>query len=237
MAVVRHSFLEGTRTSPARRVLRESLSPDDEAIIRAILREWLADALVGRRMTEHSLRLFLRSGRLKNKAEVGSPHPQRTPELERNVWTINTTDPADLPIYGYAASEGDVRDRRGADLTRRSLAAAYGPARLIFDPAIRARSTITVGDSLWLLQQHCAAPSPVGNPSHLSWSPDSDFERSDIDFCDANQFVEVQILGRVYVEDVTQVVFDDEPRAGTLTALADQGFHPAMDGNGYESSS
>jgi hypothetical protein len=171
-------------------------------------------------MEEDKLRLFLGSGRLLNKAEVGSPHPRRPPDLERSVWSIDTTDVADLPIYGYAASIGDVRDRRGGDLTRESLRRAYGPARLIYKPDLRSRTTITVGDSLFLLRQKRAAPSPYCAPDFVSLPRDGDIdERTDADHCDADSFIECQTLGGVYVEDIDRIIFDEQPETETEAAL------------------
>jgi hypothetical protein len=219
MAVVRQAFLDQVDASCRGRRLR-ALTEGDRAELEVLLSCWLHDVVLGRRMKECSLRLFLASGRLLNQAEVGSPNPERPPDLERSVWSIDTTDNADLPIYGYAATIGDVRDRYGGDMTRRSLSDTYGPGRLIYKPQLRPRSTITVGDSLFLLRQLRAAPSAVIAPSYLSFPPDADLEeRPDADHCDANDFIECQTLGGVYVEDIDRILFDHEPEPETQEAL------------------
>jgi len=144
MAAVRQTFLDEVAASPSRRKLSELTKSDQEAL-GSLLRSWLGGVVLGRRMRECKLRLFLTSGRLFNQAEVGSQNPERPPELERAVWMIDTDDLADLPIYGYVASIGDVRDPNGGPLTRKTLHDTYGAARLIYKPELQSRSTITVG--------------------------------------------------------------------------------------------
>jgi hypothetical protein len=222
MAVVRQTFLEAVDASASRRPLRD-LTDDECGWLTALLAEWLQGVILGRRMEQDKLRMFLTSGRLLNKAEVGSPHPERSPDLERSVWSIDTTDAADLPIYGYVATVGDVRDRYGGDMTRQSLHDTYGPARLIYRPELRLRSTVTVGDSLFLLLQRRAAPSAFAAPSCVSFPIDADVdERPDADHCDADSYIECQTLGGVYVDDIEQIVFDEAPDLETQTALGDR---------------
>jgi hypothetical protein len=224
MAAVRQSYVDEVTTSPSRNQLRD-LTDADHKMIEALLRSWLQGVLLGRRMKECKLRLFLTSGRLLNQAEVGSENPKRPPELERSVWTIDTMDNADLPIYGYVASLGDLRDPDGGALTRKTLRDTYGPARLIYQPALRSRSTVTAGDSLWLLHQRRAAPSAFRGPSWISVPPEAgDYidVRTHADVCVASDFIECQTLGGVYVEDIEQIIFDDEPEPATREALGDR---------------
>lgn len=219
MAVVRAEFIQEVDESPARRILREHLQPDDQAALVGLLRAWLSDVVLAHRTTERALRKIIADGRFKNKAEVGSPHPTRPPELERRIWTIETDDPADLPIYGYAAPFTDLFDLDGGDKTRRSLRDTYGPVRIVFKNEIRPRTTFTLHDSLWRLEQRAAAPSLVDKPSHLSWPNDADLVRKTVDRCGADEFVEIQVLGGVYTDDVEMVLFDDDPEAATTAAL------------------
>ena len=44
----------------------------------------------------------------------------------------------------------------------------------------------------------------------------------DVDHCDADQFVEVQTLGGVYIDDIARVIFDAEPEPDTVEALQDK---------------
>ena len=222
MAVVRQAFLDEVETSSSRRPWHGA-TLDERADLVALLRSWFDGVLLGRRMKERTLRLFLASGRLLNKAEVGSENPDRPPEFERSVWSIDSQDDADLPIFGYVASIGDVRDPNGGDCTRQSLHDTYGPVRLIYTPELRSRSTITAGDSRWLLQQRRAAPSAFTDPSWLSVPPEAaDYmtTRTHADECIATDFIECQTLGGVYVEDIERIIFDETPADATQEALA-----------------
>lgn len=219
MAVVRESFIHQVAQAPIRRRLREALDPRREMQIGRELGQWLSGAVLGRRMTEEGLCSVLADGRFKTQAEIGSPNPTRPPSLERSVWTIEGDDPADLPIYGYAATIGDLRDPDGGLKSLESVRRAYGPVRVIFKNSVRSRTTFTIHDSLWRLKQLGVAPSRVTNPSHLSWPFDGDWNRERIDRCRADEYCEIQILGRVYVDDIDRVLFDRQPHQQTKEAL------------------
>jgi hypothetical protein len=90
---------------------------------------------------------------------------------------------------------------------------------VIFNDSIRPRTTFTVHDSLNSLVHKAVAPSAMLAPSHLSWPPDGDLERPTLDHGAADEFVEIQILGRVYGEDIARVIFDAEPELATIAAL------------------
>jgi len=224
MAVVRESFVREVESSEARQRLRAFLTPDVEDAIRGQMAEWLSDAVLALRVTETSLREVLGAGRFKAQGETGSPTPHRSADLERSIWTVDTKDPADLPVYGYAATLGDVRDIDGGDATRRTLRDTFGSARVILNDSLRGRTTFTMHDSRSLLESRAVAPSPITAPSHLSWPPEGDFKRKNLDWCGANEFFELQILGGVYVDDIAQVLFDWEPAQVTKDALGDVPF-------------
>ncbi len=224
MAVVRESFIREVESSEPRQRLRAFLTPDVEEAIRGQMAEWLSDAVLALRVTETALRAVLDGGRFRTREEIGPPNPQRSADLERSIWTIDSEEPADLPVYGYAATVGDVRDRDGGDATRRTLRETFGSARVILNDSLRDRTTFTMHDSLSLLERRAVAPSLITAPSHLSWPPEGDFKRKNLDWCGADEFFELQILGGVYVDDIAEVLFDWEPAQVTKEALGDVPF-------------
>ena len=219
MAVVRESFIREVESSEPRQRLRAFLTPDVEEAIRGQMAEWLSDAVLALRVTETALRAVLDGGRFKTQDEMGLPDPRRSADLQRSIWTIDSEDAADLPVYGYAATLGDVRDRDGGGAMRKSLQESFGSARVILDDSLRDRTTFTMHDSLSLLETRAVAPSLIAAPSHLSWPPGGDFKRKNLDWCGANEFFELQMLGGVYVDDIAEVLFDWEPAQVTKDAL------------------
>ena len=91
MAVVRQAFIDKVKVSARRGQLRD-LSSEAAGDIRRLLAELVTDAILAHRTEEAALIEILKSGRLKPQAEVHSDkHPDRDPNVERGVWTIDDT--------------------------------------------------------------------------------------------------------------------------------------------------
>jgi hypothetical protein len=127
-------------------------------------------ARVAVRVHPEAVASILRNGRVLNAHDSGHrPHDRsksegymthRT-EAERKVWNINSDRPEDHPIYGYVATDNE-------DLGR-SIARAFGEAKLTLKNHVRPRTTVTYSDSMFVnIGNGDAIPSPINNPSHLS---------------------------------------------------------------------
>jgi len=95
---------------------------------------------------------ILPQGKFKNQHETGTSKgtldPKRRVEAERNGFGNDLRKPEDFPIYGYIDSKLGNADH-------------YGDVRVVFNPAVRRRTTITVGDSLDNLENRHVVPSPI----------------------------------------------------------------------------
>lgn len=131
------------------------------------------------------------------------------------------------PVYGYVAIGGiepalsagrqipGVRQREGQE----DVLSAYGQIQVVLRPDLRARTTITVGDSLDEIA--FIRPSPIDNPAaesghgRLDWLDRPGFTRTG--------YVEAQVHGGVRTEDIAEVVFPRPPLGSTIAALDRRG--------------
>jgi len=189
----------------------------------ADLRRLLRDAEISTRVTLDALVLILACGRFKTRYEPGcvpNKNPARSAAEEAQVWNVSAESPGDLPIFGYAATAGDV----SVPETRATLHMAYGSARVLLSDTVRSRCTVFFGDSLWALRHDEGAPAPLSEPDELCWLADRGLpeERHNIDQGGPDEVVEIQILKGLRVSEIASVRFDFEPPHLVQDALEQQ---------------
>ena len=125
-----------------------------EQQMEADLKDFLDSADLQMRVPESALEEALKDGEFLNQHQAqGSRGMGRSVEGEARMFGLDTTNPADLPKYGYLGPDTDgVTD--------------YGPIKVVFKDNVKDRATFTVNDSL--LMGSDVIPSPVRDPSYLS---------------------------------------------------------------------
>lgn len=183
------------------------------------LRTLLADAELAVRVPLDALAAILRDGRFKTRHEAGvhSKNPERCPAEESAVWSVHETALSELPIFGYAASIGDVTTPE----TRATLHQAYGSARVLLARDVGHRTSVFFGDTLIWLRQGAGAPAPLREPDELSWPSDrgAPTERHSLDSCGPDEVVEIQVVGGLRLSDIASIMFDQNPPRSILEAL------------------
>ena len=159
---------------------------------------------------------ILNDGRFRTQFETGTSGAtlnttERAAAEAKGLGIPTTAGAANRPVYGYMNFGTDTRN-----LTQRG----YGEVSFILDDSVRARTTISVGDSMNQFAKNNLVGTPIDNPSILA----ADHEVSNlVDYArtgDANEFVysgvgyvEAQIHNGVQLSDV-KAVLDEK---GVLT--------------------
>jgi len=189
-----------------------------EAEIVNTCEEWLQDHMDG---SELSIRVpvdvvstILDDGKLKTQYEThktkgGVFDPEWRQRAERNAFGEHK----EHPIYGYLHDRGGI-----------AKAEHYGGARIVLNPTVQQRTTISVGDSLYHFDTQSAAPSPLGNLDRSSWDKEvftiyrqAKGRRTGFDY------IEAQIHGGVKTNDISKIVFDRVPSKSVIAKLSDKG--------------
>jgi len=139
----------------------------------------------------------LRNGRFMTQFETGmsggtfDPYKRAKAE-EMGLGTPKTIDDEKRPVYGYVLTEAE------------HLAAAYGPIEFILKDSAKARTTVTVGDSLYKFEYGEMVGSPLSNPGMECWDRRGSYIYEDKWV--SVMYMETQIHGGVNLSDVDRVV-------------------------------
>ncbi|AMM45078.1 hypothetical protein SP15_271 [Bacillus phage SP-15] len=173
------------------------------------LRDMVARANPYMRVPEKAMLKILKSGKFMNQMETGSSRgmfdPGRRKRIEQTMMGVAKKSTAsDHPVYGYMAEDAlDFTTRAGQNVSQ------YGLIMCELDPAVRFRSTMTVGDSLNKTggaSFKSMAPSPMRNPSALSIHGrdiGESFDWKSVD--DIYEYPEIQIYGDVSIKIIKKV--------------------------------
>ena len=151
---------------------------------------------------------ILSSGEFLNQHSTGSSkgvlNSGLRKDAEKKVFGEDKEDPGDLPIYGFIPS-AIGKNPRPKDAPKTYIESPivdeydYGDVKVVFNPEVRDRTTITVGDSLLAIKNGTTCPSPL---NYLG------------EECIANglgkrglygEYIEAQIHGRLTLKDVDYI--------------------------------
>jgi hypothetical protein len=185
---------------------------------------------------EAGLRDILSGGRFKTSLEgakrgAGLPTSPERRKLGESVMGIPTDAPlAERPVYGYVGIRGiepalspgkkiaGIAQREGQE----DILSVYGQIQVVLKPEVRARTTVTVGDSLDEIG--FIHPTPISNPGAESVSRASQLsDMATEPGWTRRSYVEAQVRSGVRREDIAEIVFAEEPSAATVAALKDSG--------------
>lgn len=168
---------------------------EDEIIDR--LKELGTHPLRIRRGARGSLDI-VQSGRFKTQFETGTSGGTFAPDERYAAENIGLGYPKDIPvterpIYGYV--EG--------------YAVMYGDVEFVLNDSLKARTTITVGDSMDRFMSSELAGTPILNPSleGVDGAIKNILSPARLDRFLEEDYIEAQIQGGVKLEDVERVVF------------------------------
>jgi hypothetical protein len=205
------------------------------AAVAGELKELLAGKPIAVRVRdEGALRGILDGGRFKTQYEgvqralgLGTEIGHR--RLGEQILGIPAgTRPERRPVYGYVAIGGvepalsggrkipGIREREGQE----DVLSAYGEVQVVLKPGVRARTTVTAGDSLDEIS--FARPTPVDDPGAESLGFRTLESLTRPGFTRIG-YVEAQVHGGVRVDDIEEVVFPGQPAASTIAALDRRG--------------
>lgn len=205
------------------------------AEVAAKLKQRLAGKAIAVRVRdEEALRDILAGGRFKTQHEgvkraAGLYADVGHRRLGEQIHGVPKDTPAGRrPVYGYVAI-GGVEPALAAGTKIEGIAqredqedvlSAYGMVQVVLKPEVRARTTITVGDSLDEIG--FMRPTPIDDPGaeSLGFRGLDTLERPGFTRVG---YVEAQVGGGVRVEDIEQVVFPGTPARSTSDALDRRG--------------
>jgi len=103
---------------------------------------------------------ILEEGQFKNQHATGhsrgSLNPEYRSKAEKSAFEIKGDSPSDFPIYGIV----DVPGSGGAQ---------YGDVKFVLTPQMKAKTTMTVGDSLGGFKQGSLTGTPILSPGKEAW--------------------------------------------------------------------
>jgi len=175
------------------------------------LRALVKDRPVAIQFKSQHLDSFLETGRYRTQFETGTTGGTldvkgRTAAEGTGIGYPDDIDPKLRPVYGYLDFEADSF---GGGV------GSYGDITFVMRNDVRRRSTVTVGDSLYAMQENQLAATPLDDPSIESMdtlvTPLYRYaKRRDVDSLISDVgYIEIQIQGGVRVEDVA---FIRDPR-------------------------
>lgn len=214
--LVRPEFRDAVRAR--RSELGRSWPVADRDEYEAHLRSLLAGAVLSVRVPLAALLSILHDRRFKTRHEGSmSRNPTRNTDEESAVWCLDPSRPATFPIFGYLATEKDISE----PAARASLHSAYGSARVLLSDDLRDRATVFFGDSLAWIRGSTGAPAPLTEPDELTWPFDRGLptDRVSLDGCAFDEVVELQIIGGITLDEITEVIFDFDPPERVKRAL------------------
>lgn len=173
----------------------------------AALAEDLANRPIAVRVKESSLSAILDSGGFRNVEDTGqsgslggktSAYRTRRKRAEAMLFGIAENAPgSDRPIYGYVPAGIEKPEEHG-------FLAQYGDIQVVLKPAMRDRTTVTVGDSIDM----DALPSPIDAPTWESFNGAAHMT-SGLHLDPTSIYdVEAQIHGGVSLADIDEVAFN-----------------------------
>lgn len=181
------------------------------------IREAVADADISMRVPDDVFLTILEEGQFKNQHETytsqGTLNPIIRAEAERTAFGEHMNSPEDFPVYGYMAT---AKHNLTPDVDM------YGNIKIAFNTNIRARTTITVGDSLADFIDGTVAPSPLNKPGPESLDHNVR-ELEDVRKGRHAQapggYIEAQIHGRLTTKDIKHVYIPKS--AASVNAMFD----------------
>jgi hypothetical protein len=159
----------------------------------------------------------LQDGRLKTQFETGHSQAVLDTQLRRNAERNGLGIPTNVavrerPVCGYFETS----------MTEGTTAYKYGRAIFELKPAVRARTTVSYGDSLYGMDEGMLYPAPcqaidsgaVSDPFALDAMANGDFLELEV-----GGYAEAQIQGGVSMADVSRIIWQETKEANEL-ALA-----------------
>lgn len=157
----------------------------------------LKDAPVCMRVPEDVLDKILTQGEFKNQHQTGTSKGWLNPEFrksaEKAAFGEQLTKPEDFPLYGYFAT--------GKNGYPPSVS-GYGSVKIEFKEEVKARSTVTAGDSLASFEDKQAVGTPANNPRLASLDNSVEYKEFSMSL-----YAEAQIHGKVVPKDIAKVIF------------------------------
>jgi hypothetical protein len=150
--------------------------------------------------------------------------PARRAEAENRMFGIpEDSSPDAFPIYGFLdLKSGEVTGVDGIDGLM-----IYGTAKVVFKDAIRARTTMSVDDSLYEARQGRLMPTPLNVPGITAADNNASIllslaDRPTSEIMNQFSYIETQIHGPTTVADIARVEFGSmEPPSAALAARLD----------------
>jgi len=234
---VEHAIQTATIDRDLRRKAKDAgqTATEYKAAVAARLKELLGGKPIAVRVRdEEALRDILSSGRFKTQHEgvkraAGLHADVGHRRLGEQIHGVPTgTSPDRRPIYGYVAVAGiepalsagtkieGIAQREGQE----DVLSAYGQVQVVLKPKVRARTTITVGDSLDEIG--FMRPTPIDDPGAESLGFRDLGSLARPEFTRVG-YIEAQIGGGVRTEDIAEVVFPGTPARSTSDALDQRG--------------
>jgi hypothetical protein len=159
--------------------------------------------------------------------KLGTPDDFRM-EVENEAFGLTNKSPlSERPVYGFVDSPGINDDP----------SFAYGEAKIVLNPDIKERSTVTIGDSLDTAEKGWTAKFNLTTAPLLASDPNpKDIFHPNVEGGDIVQlltpsepyyqkggYVEAQIHGGLKTSDIARVDFYKEPTPEVEAALRDKG--------------
>lgn len=162
---------------------------------------FVKDAPVCTNVTSDTMLKILSDGEFKNQHQTGTSSiayaPEFRAEAERLMFDPEWSKPSDYPFYGYL-------DTTAAGMTP-SIDEAYGSVKVVFNDAIKARTTVILSDSMDSVPDWVAAPTPLLNPTSVALGYGAGTFVNGYNPRDGWDFVEAQIHGGLKVSDISHV--------------------------------
>lgn len=161
------------------------------------LTELVEGAPVTMRVPSSIMGLIIEKG-FKNQHETGTSRGTLDPAMraraERNSFGEGLTKPSDFPLYGYIDTTANGF---------RPATSNYGDVKIIFKDSIKARTTITAGDSLGVFRRKEAVGTPLLNPGKEGLD-DNTWELTHPPHAPYG-YIEAQIHGGIKLSDIESV--------------------------------
>ena len=188
--------------------------------LKAVLNETLSEEKTAQYMAIRSniLMKVIKENEIKNSYQTGKGSSdflakERLDELERDLFNLgDDVSPTDIPKYNFIA------DKDGMDYDE-IMMFQYGDLYIKFKPELRARSSITLGDSANMNKQWGsvvpASPlndvdqnfmfSQVGYGDLKKWADDKNYKSLMKTAGSGREYIEVQTYGKMTLDDVDEI--------------------------------
>jgi uncharacterized protein len=200
------------------RQARQALGEQPDAWADEHLRELVAGAELSIRMRPDALAGFLADGYFR-----GGSRPDGTRSfLQHDREQLERAAYREAPVYGYLSTPLETLLATDGELVPIDC---FGPLKVVLDDRVRARATVTFGDSFLALMSGTAVPEPLDKPTTLACAltrPPDAWETIDpLPVPGVDTYAEVQIHGGLTVADIRRVDAGEPMPDGLSEALAD----------------